>query len=161
MKTFFIPAIVSAVFCACNNDSKQTSTEISTEDSPKSEPEMKIQIPNMSCYAYVSGKDTIKLKLEKFPNVVTGMLAYLFNEKDKSRGTIDGVMRGDTLVADYTFMSEGKSSVRQVVFMVKDSIVTEGYGSQEEKNGKMIFKDLGKVDFISGSKLQRIQCPIE
>ena len=161
MKTFFILAIVSAVFCACNNDSKQASTEISTEDSPKSEPEMKIQIPNMSCYAYVSGKDTIKLKLEKFPNVVTGMLAYLFNEKDKSKGTIDGVMRGDTLVADYTFMSEGKSSVRQVVFMVKDSIVTEGYGPQEEKDGKMIFKDLATVDFSKGTKMQRIQCPIE
>jgi hypothetical protein len=70
-------------------------------------------------------------------------------------------MRGDTLVADYTFMSEGKSSVRQVVFMVKDSIVTEGYGPQEEKDGKMIFKDLGKVDFSKGTKLQRIQCPVE
>jgi hypothetical protein len=85
MKFFFILFVASFILFACNNDSKQTSTEISTGDSPKSEPEMKIQIPNMSCYTYVSGKDTIKLKLEKFPNVVTGMLAYLFNEKDKSR----------------------------------------------------------------------------
>jgi hypothetical protein len=115
----------------------------------------------MSCYAYISGNDTIKLKLEKFPNVVTGTLAYLFYERDKSKGTIDGVMRGDTLVADYTFMSEGTSSVRQVVFMVKDSTVTEGYGPQEKKDGKMIFKKISTVDFSKGTKLQRIQCPLE
>jgi hypothetical protein len=161
MKFFFILFVTSAIFFACNNDSKQTSTEILTGDSATPEPEMKIQIPNMSCYTYVSDKDTIKLKLEKFPNVVTGMLAYLFYEKDKSRGTIDGVMRGDTLVADYTFMSEGKSSVRQVVFMVKGSIVTEGYGPQEEKDGKMIFKYLSTIDFSKSSKMQRIQCPVE
>ncbi|TMI61240.1 MAG: hypothetical protein E6H07_20010 [Bacteroidetes bacterium] len=161
MKTFFILTIVSAVFFACNNDSKQTATEVSTGDSAKPEPEMKIQIPNMTCYTYVSGKDTIKLKLEKFPNTVTGMLAYLFNEKDKSKGTIDGVMRGDTLVADYTFISEGKSSIRQVVFMVKDSIVTEGYGPQEEKNGRMFFKNVNDVDFSKGIKMQKIQCPVE
>jgi hypothetical protein len=161
MKFFSILIVASAVFFACNDKSKQTSTEISTSDSAIPEPGMKVQIPDMSCYNYVSGKDTIKLKLEKFPNVVTGMLDYLFSEKDKSKGTIDGVMRGDTLVADYTFMSEGRSSVRQVVFIVKDSTVTEGYGPQEEKDGKMVFKNINTIDFSKGSKLERIQCPLE
>ena len=155
--------LLSAFFIvSCNNESKEEgSTTTSATDTVKTEPEMKVQIPNMSCYTYVSGKDTIKLKLEKFPNVVTGTLAYLFFEKDKNKGTIDGVMRGDTLVADYTFMSEGKSSVRQVAFIIKDTIVTEGYGTQEEKDGKMAFKYLSAVDFSKGSKLQRVSCPVE
>ena len=147
MKTLFTLTLVTTIFFACNNDVEQTSTEISIVDSVP-EPEMKAQIPDMSCYNYVSGKDTIKLKLEKFPNVVTGTLAYLFFEKDKSKGTFDGVMRGDTLVADYTFMSEGKSSVRQVAFIVKDSAVTEGYGPQEEKDGKMILKTWGLLILV-------------
>nr|GFC68635.1 hypothetical protein [Tanacetum cinerariifolium] len=37
-------------------------------------------------------------------------------------------MHGDTLVADYTFQSEGTTSIRQVVFLRRDIGFIEGFG---------------------------------
>ena len=162
MKQLFVLLSASLLIASCNNKSKEnTSTTTTSTDTNNKEPEMRVQIPSISCYLYVSGKDSVKLRLEKFPNVVTGSLSYLFNEKDKNTGTIDGVLHGDTLIADYTFMSEGKSSVRLVAFLVKDSSVIEGYASVEEKDGKTIFKDLSSLDFGKGTILKRRDCPHE
>ncbi|GAB2818382.1 hypothetical protein [Ferruginibacter profundus] len=55
-------------------------------------------------------------------------------------------------------MSEGKTSTRQVIFLIKDSIATEGYGAMEEKNGAMVFKNTGAVVFEKGIRLKKIAC---
>jgi len=115
-------------------------------------------IPSSSCYLSITGKDTVFLKTEIFPNVVTGVLSYKFHEKDNNKGEIDGKLSGDTLVADYRFMSEGKQSTRQVIFLIKDSVATEGYGNMEEKDGKMTFKDVRNVSFGKGLILKKIPC---
>ncbi len=147
----------TAMMAACNNEPKQ-STEISTTaDTPKAI-ENKIMIPASSCYTAVRGKDTFKLKVEVFPNVVTGKLLYDFNEKDSNNGEFDGLLRGDTLLADYKFMSEGKLSARQVIFLLKDSTATEGYGDMEEKEGKMVFKNVKDVTFGRGLVLKKAEC---
>jgi hypothetical protein len=46
------------------------------------------------------------MKIDKDLSVV-GNLCYRFFEKDKNDGTVIGKLQGDTLIADYTFMSEG------------------------------------------------------
>jgi hypothetical protein len=120
---------------------------------------MHIQVPNIQCFKSIKGNDTVYLKLEKFPNVVTGNLAYDFHEKDGNTGTIDGVFKGDTLIADYTFMSEGQQSVRQVAFLIKDTTVTEGYADMMDENGKMVFKNTNLLDFSNGLQLKAIPCP--
>jgi len=56
--------------------------------------------------------DTIRLNLTQQGTDVSGPLAYLLTEKDSNTGTLSGQMRGDTLIADYTFQSEGEESVR-------------------------------------------------
>jgi hypothetical protein len=145
---------------SCNNDSKQTASSSKDEDTSKPV-ENKIMIPTTVCYSRIAGKDTIMLKTDIFPNVVTGTLSYKFFEKDSNNGEIDGKQNGDTLVAEYTFMSEGKQSIRQVVFLIKDSTATEGYSSMEEKDGKMVFKNLNAVDFTKGTKLRKVPCPAE
>lgn len=122
---------------------------------------MRIQVPQANCYQSINGGDTVYLKLEKFPAVVTGTIVYDFYEKDGNTGNIEGVMKGDTLLADYTFTSEGQQSVRQVAFLVGDTLVTEGYGEQAEEGGKMVFKDIGRLDFSQGLQLQAIPCPAE
>jgi hypothetical protein len=68
--------------------------------------------------------------------------AYLFKfyEKDSNKGVIDGKLNGDTLLADYKFMSEGIQSTRQVIFLIKDSNATEGYGPMEEKRWENSFQ---------------------
>ncbi|HEX5024633.1 MAG TPA: hypothetical protein VFV68_05145 [Agriterribacter sp.] len=159
MKLFQIMLFIAICFAvACNNNPEQSS---SLNDDSRSVPENKIMIPNMVCYSGSSGKDTVFLKLEKFPNAVTGSLLYNFFEKDKSSGDIDGRLDGDMLIADYTFMSEGKQSTRQVAFLIQNSMATEGYGPVEEKEGKMVFTNLAEIDFSKGIQLHQITCPVE
>lgn len=64
-------------------------------------------IPVSSCYAGSLNKYNFLIKVEVFQKVVTGSLAYQFYEKDKRKGALEGVLNGDTLVADFKFMSEG------------------------------------------------------
>ncbi len=140
---------------ACSNSTKQETGESTTVGDTS---RVTIQIPKTGCYINISSSDTVKLKVETFPNVVTGTLLYNFYEKDKSIGDIEGKLSGDTLLADYTFTSEGERSTRQVLFLIRDSIAIEGYGAMEEKAGKMVFKDIRRIDFSNGMKLVKVPC---
>ena len=151
MKLLFLSLFASIlVLTACNNNADQPSAAVETKDTSKQD-EIKIQVPNTVCYLNVTGKDSIFLKTEIFPNVVTGSLKYKFYEKDNNNGKIDGTLRGDTLIADYTFMSEGVQSVRKVIFLISETAATEIYEATESK--KNVFK--------KGTVLQKISCPLE
>lgn len=144
------------VAVACNNTRQTTTDDTAAADGDTAR--ATIQVPVTGCYAHVSARDTVRLKVEVFPNVVTGTLSYNFFEKDRNTGEIEGRLMGDTLLADYNFMSEGKRSVRQVVFLIRDGVAIEGYGASEEKDGKMVFKDLKQIDFSKGMKLSKVSC---
>ncbi|MPR35893.1 hypothetical protein [Salmonirosea aquatica] len=111
-----------------------------------------------TCYAAILGQDTLSLRVERMSDDVTGDLAYNFYEKDDNEGTIEGKMHGDTLLADYTFMSEGTESVRQVAFLKKGDGFVEGYGDMEDQNGKMVFKNTAALDFGSNSVFKKVPC---
>ncbi len=158
MKHSFLVLFLAAIIIAsCNNEPKK-STEATTVGDTSKTVENKIMIPASSCYFSTTGKDTVQLKLEVFPNVVTGKLLYKFYEKDSNTGEFNGQLHGDTLLADYKFISEGKLSTRQVIFLIKNGTATEGYGNMEEKEGKMIFKDVNGVSFGKGLVLQKVEC---
>ncbi|PVD52877.1 hypothetical protein DC498_08120 [Terrimonas sp.] len=118
----------------------------------------KVMIPESGCYASLTGGDSIWLKVEVFPNVVTGVLKYNISGKDKNTGTFYGKLYGDTLIADYSFYSEGRQSVRQVAFLIKDGSAVEGYGDIQEQNGKIVFNNVSSIDFSKGFNLQKISC---
>ena len=155
--SFLFLSLAAIAGASCNSGQNKSNSVTTTEDTSKPV-ENKIMIPASSCYSLITGKDTVFLKTEIFPNVVTGILSYKFYEKDSNKGGIDGKLSGDTLIADYKFMSEGTQSTRQVIFLLKDSIATEGYGNMEEKNGKMVFKDLNQVSFGKGLVLKKVPC---
>ena len=146
---------------SCNNQA-DTTTAATVQDTLKQDignpAENKVMVPISGCYSWIKGKDTILLKVDRFPNVVSGILSYHFHEKDSNNGDIDGKLHNDTLIADYKFMSEGKPSVRQVAFLLQDSAATEGYGPQEMQDDKMVFKNVHAIDFKKGIKLKKIQC---
>lgn len=153
----FIGAFSIIAIASCNTEPKK-SAEVTTMKDTSKPVENKIMIPSSTCYFNTTGKDTVKLKVEVFPNVVTGRLSYIFYQKDSNKGEFDGQLHGDTLLADYKFMSEGKLSSRQVIFLIKDSIATEGYGNMEEKEGKMVFKNIKDVSFGKGLVLKKTAC---
>ena len=157
MKYLFAILVITVwSFTGCNTGGNETVTAPRDDTAA---PEMKIMIPRMVCYVGVVGKDSVFLKTEIFPNVVTGSLASNFEAKDDSRGDIDGKLKGDTLLADYTFMAEGKSSVREIAFLLTDSSAIEGYGAMEEKNGKVMLTNKAELNFGKGFVLHVISCP--
>ena len=157
-KSYLISVAIVTLFACNTNEKNQTgSASGSTSDTTI----IKTQIPHMQCYANMNGRDTVFLKLEKFPNVVTGILKYKLYEKDANHGELDGKLYGDTLIADYKFESEGKESIRQVAFLIKGNVVKEGYGDMEQKKGKMVFKNAENINFNNGLQLNEIACPVE
>ena len=79
--------------------------------------------------------------------------------KDRNAGTLTGQMRGDTLLADYTFRSEGVESVRQVAFLTQDAGFVEGYGPVREQNGRMTFTNPNTLIFDTRRVLTKTNCP--
>ena len=126
---------------------------------PTVQEEMVANESQIICFQGIVKRDTFNLHFQiDSKQIVTGELSYLFFEKDKNTGTIEGQMFGDTLKADYTFMSEGLKNIREVVFLRKGKILIEAYGDVEERNGKTVFIDSNKMYFDSASVLTEIDC---
>ena len=155
--SFLILFLAAIIIASCNSAPKKTTETTTVEDTVKTVENI-VMIPTSSCYSSTTGKDTVTLKVEVFPNLVTGSLSYKFYEKDSNKGDFEGKLRGDTLFADYKFLSEGVQSTREVIFLINDSVAIEGYGNMEEKNGKMVFKNQREVDFAKGLSLKKNQC---
>jgi hypothetical protein len=111
------------------------------------------------CYAHTTATDTIRLTLQNTQPTVTGQLTYHYFEKDRNRGTISGTMHGDTLLADYTFQSEGTTSVRQVAFLRRDIGFIEGFGPVAERQGKTVFTQPHTLTFDAKYTLLPVACP--
>jgi hypothetical protein len=113
------------------------------------------------CYAYIKNGSTIFLEIFSSEEVISGNLTYHLSGKDKNIGTIDGRQNGDTLIADYTFISEGIESVRQVAFLVNDSVLLEGFGEVTTEGNRSKFKELNSLSFSSAMPLSKSTCPVE
>lgn len=111
------------------------------------------------CYVYTKNRDTAWLKLNMEGEELTGELNYNLFEKDSNKGKIAGEMKGDTIIAEYTFDSEGMRSVREVVFVKKgDGNIYEGTGEVMEKGGKMVFKDRSALKFSPVMVFTKTDC---
>lgn len=154
MKNQLLVAIaISMMVVSCKKEAEQESTDEMKENVPAAQVS-----PVEECYEFTEGKDTILAKLKVLNETVTGDLSYKLYQKDKNEGTLEGKMSGDTLFADYKFMSEGVASVRQVTFLKANETMTEGYGDVEEKEGKMVFKEKAKINYVSKSILRKVVC---
>ncbi|MCE7058920.1 lipocalin family protein [Dyadobacter sp. CY343] len=111
------------------------------------------------CFVYTAAKDSAFLHIEVEGQKVTGELFYAFYEKDKNKGKLEGEMRGDTLLGQYKFMSEGSESTREVVFLKNGSGWVEGFGDIKQKRGVTVFKDRSKLNFKNGLAFKGIRCP--
>lgn len=151
-----IKVVIGLSMLACLGACTQT-TKV-TGDKAQTDSGTNIPVAEQSCYAYIKGKDTAQLTLITTGIVSTGELKYKWFEKDQNMGTIEGEMHGDTLIAAYTFNSEGQKSVRQVAFLKKGNQLLEGFGEIEEKDGQTRFKDLKKLDFSKAMVFEKVAC---
>ena len=149
----------SAFFAACNSekaaDSTADSNQIIAEDTTFTATEPKSA---SNCYAYTKNRDTAALELRINGEELTGDLSYTLFEKDSNKGTIAGEVKGDTIIAEYTFDSEGMRSVREVVFLKKDGKLYEGFGPVEEKGGKTLFTNRSLLKFENSIVFSPADC---
>lgn len=113
---------------------------------------------NTECYSFTNDKDSITLKLILKDSFVTGNLNYNFFEKDRNTGSIEGRLTGDTIIAEYSFMSEGLQSAREVAFLRKGNNLLEGFGGVQDINGKTVFKDRATLVFDTVNVLTKADC---
>nr|WP_121269250.1 hypothetical protein [Pedobacter schmidteae] len=145
---FLIGLAVCLAACTSENKNKQTgdSTEVIAVDTTFTATNPKKS--SSDCYVYIKNRDTASLKIKMEGEELTGELNYKLFEKDGNTGKIAGEMRGDTIIAEYTFDSEGLRSVREVVFVKKaDGNIYEGSGEMMDKGGKMVFKNPSTLKF--------------
>lgn len=143
---------LAGCFAACQN--KTTEQQI---DSLAKAPDT-TNAPGQACYAYVKNKDTVSLTFTTAGHEIAGKLSYNLYEKDKNSGTVSGMIKGDTIIADYNASGEGMTYVSQVVFLKKGDQLLEGYGPSEEKNGKRVFTNVAELKFGDAIVLSAIPC---
>ena len=148
MKNTSIIALSLVIFASCNTEKKQESTTKTEVKTTQTE----------TCYQHTKDSSTIKLNIKINDNMVSGNLLYDYYQKDRSAGKIKGELKSDTLFADYTFMSEGVESVREVVFIKTANGWVEGYGEIDDKDGKVMFKDKSKITFDNNVVLRETAC---
>lgn len=146
LKTILTIAISSATIISCGSSRESQNLKENLAMSGK------------QCFEYYEDGNLISLQASFTNGVVIGELAYEWAEKDQNHGILEGRMTGDTLLANYTFRSEGKKSERQVAFIFKDSILYEGYGERVEKDSAMVFKDPSTLTFSETFPLVLVDC---
>jgi hypothetical protein len=146
MKRMILCLAVPFIIAACNNATEENATKTDTAFEA-STTENIIKVPGKMCFQAILQRDTISIELFIKDSTVSGNLVYNMFEKDDNKGTFSGKISGDIIKADYTFLSEGTTSIREVMFRLKDNTLTEGYGDMEEKVNKSVFKDSSKVQF--------------
>jgi len=144
-----VPVLVISI-SSCQNSKPKSEAEHSTEsgkDWTASELAGK--------YSFEDSGDTIVLELKNQNDSLVGPLNYNFEEKDKNEGVFRGVIKDSLLVGQYTFMSEGVSSVRETVFGIVPEGLIEGFGDVEERDSMMVFKNMDSLRFDHGMILHK------
>lgn len=111
------------------------------------------------CYQSIFGKDTSLLKIKSLTgDSASGTLSFHWFQKDRNDGLFSAAITDSSLVGYYNFMSEGKSSVRQIAFKITSDTLIEGYGEIEMRNDTSFFKKVSDLKYISQRPLIKIRC---
>jgi hypothetical protein len=111
----------------------------------------------LNCYRYSNGGDTIVLKIVHVGESITGALAYKMPKINTAKGTIQGHMEDDLLVATFTPFVDS-TTPRQIVFKLVANYFIEGVGETYIENEKITFKDRSQLHFTDGIKLIEFNC---
>ncbi|KQR68144.1 hypothetical protein [Pedobacter sp. Leaf176] len=155
-KLILASAIIASFVTSCQSDSKKYTTVDSTI---MSEQQRDYKIPD-ECFTYDDKKgSTGKLLIYGTgADRVLGQLSYSVDGKDKNSGDFYGYMKGDTIIVDYKFQSEGVYSHREVAWVRKGDQLLEGYGATKDVNGDVKFQDVKKLTFGKSIIFDKTDC---
>ncbi|WP_207420093.1 hypothetical protein [Desertivirga brevis] len=156
LQTIGLLLLLAGIITGCGNNTNKTPTTVENGEDTKENQKTTEQEPLKGCYIGVLKRDTFQLAITAVNgNTVEGSLLYDFYEKDKAKGTIQGQFSNGLLLADYTFQSEGITSVRQVIFKKTATGFIEGYGNTKSEGGKDLLVDTAGVSYDNSLELKR------
>lgn len=153
MRNLFALLLISIAGCTSSVSEKAAT------DSAIIQTETSTRISNpQGCYAWQSGKDSAALSIQVSGNNITGTLSYDLFEKDSNKGSIKGSLKDDVIVADYTFQSEGMTSVREVIFKIDGETLVEGYGDIDVEGDTVRFKSKTDLEYYTERPFVKTAC---
>lgn len=153
MKKILVAAFAALTMLNCKN--KEQKIETANTD-PQEIIAEKTTALNLGCYVFDDGKNIVSLEITENGEEIKGNLTYALFEKDKNLGKFKGKFKEGILIADYTFLSEGKESIRQVAFKPEGDKLIEGYGELNTEG--TAFKDISNIQFTSTMPLTKKEC---
>lgn len=149
------------LLAACNSNNKKTGDETGSNHSVADTAGVQ-QTNNMlvdGCYLQVIKRDTIAASLQQQGNNITGKMSFNYFEKDASAGTVSGTLKGDILILNYNFSSEGMQSVMQLYLKYKEGSLINGTGEMNTKHDTAYFVNPAEINY-SDSGLKKIACEL-
>lgn len=160
MKKLIISALILVIASSCEKKSDELVTTDQSLDSMIIVPETNEPIESstlQTCYTEATDKDSVFVSLEDNLGTITGKMRYKNFEKDSSTGNVVGSQNGDTLKLMYTFEAEGKTSEREIYFLLKEGNIIEGIGDQKAEGNKSKYVNPGNLKY-EGNTLKQVDC---
>ena len=156
MKKIIVALLLITAFVSCKP--KEKKEEDKTSEETKEEVIEVASPPSLQvgCYSYDENGSKVVLEITEINDSIMGNLNYAFKEKDANTGTFSGVLKDSVLIGNYSFMSEGMVSSREVAFLVKENQLIEGFGELDETGTG--FKDKDNISFSSSMPLTKTEC---
>jgi hypothetical protein len=152
MKPIILLTFVLMTFIACQKKESKSPAPIEETKPLTSE---KI---GKDCYRYEGNGIEVSMQITAANKEIEGYLKYNLVGKDKNKGSFKGVQKGDTLLATYTFQSEGVESKRDIAFLLKNKQLLEGYGEMLVEGTTSKFKNPSQLKFDSAIPLSKVDC---
>jgi hypothetical protein len=153
MKKLIILSLLAVGLTNCKNITKEQGTKEEKEIMATKESQSLLAL---GCYSYDTNNNTVNIEITGIQNGVTGKLTYTLDGKDRNSGVFTGHLNGDKLIGEYSFMSEGIQSKREVAFLVKADQLIEGYGELNEDG--TVFVDKNNISYTSTMPLTKTDC---
>lgn len=145
MKKIII-AIIIINFYGCKN------TAISSAEG------LKVLETIKQCYLGSSGRDTIYIEFATIGDSITGKLSYSHFNQYQSKGSINGKMHGDTLLATYTVNFDNIITKKEVAFLKQDNVIFEGKGNTKVQDGITVYDNTSSLIYSTLIKIQNVHC---
>jgi hypothetical protein len=154
MKVNYSFLLIALLMTSCGNNASDAGSKNADSTTVSS-----AAVRSGDCYQMIISNDTARITFTETTDQFEGSLSYHHSEKDDNDGSFKGKLINDSvMLASYTFSSEGKNSVREVVFKIQDTIILQGYGEEYQRHDSAFLRapDLAVFDtknpFLRGCK---------
>jgi len=158
MNKIFYFCIFCFFFISCKKNAIVPSFNESSETENKLENFETKNEKISGCYLFSKDSSIVEMEIINEGEQFSGKLRYALFEKDANQGTFKGSISNDILIANYTFMSEGIESTRQIAFLIKNSKLIEGFGEVETNDKVTTFKNKDSLNFSADLVLEKTDC---